>query len=244
MVDTRAAADYEKGHLPGVVSLPVTDTFDPLQQRNYPAPRDVLARLVAGRGIGTNDRVVVYDGGAETAAPRLFWTLEHLGHRNVAVLDGGVRAWQAAGGEVTPALPDPPAATFVPAMQPQLLHRLQDCLGHAGAGTVVMLDARSPEEYRGDDVRAKFGGHILGAVNVDWRLLFADNARLRESASVCVGRVGALCQRVRGATTPRPCATVATALDGSASFVEVERVAARSPPTRYLHSAATTGRPR
>ena len=184
IVDSRPAADYEKGHLPGAVSLPVAETFDPAQQKNYPDTKEKLEALLAGKGIGNTTRVVTYDNGKETTGPRLFWTLEFLGHTNAAVLDGGLKAWQSAGGEVTSEVPTVQAASFESKIDPAKLPTKQQCELAIGDKTKVILDARSPEEFRGEDVRAKFGGHIPGSVNIDYRENFTSGTELKSPAAL------------------------------------------------------------
>jgi thiosulfate/3-mercaptopyruvate sulfurtransferase len=177
VVDARSAADYEKGHLPGAVNLPVAETFDPTRDRNYPDTKEKLEALLGGKGIGNNVRVVTYDNGSgsDTTGARLFWTLEYLGHTNMSYLDGGVKAWQSVGGELSTA---PIAnASFTSKIDPAKLPTKEQCQLAIGDKTKVVLDARSPEEYRGEDVRAKFGGHIPGAVNIDYRLNFSSQRR-------------------------------------------------------------------
>ena len=110
IIDARPAADYEKGHLPGAVNLPVVETFDPAQAKNLPDTKEKLEALFGQKGIANASRVVIYDNGKETPAARLFWTLEYAGHTNVAVLDGGLKAW---GGSTSTDAVSAPAATFV-----------------------------------------------------------------------------------------------------------------------------------
>jgi thiosulfate/3-mercaptopyruvate sulfurtransferase len=184
IVDTRAAADYEKGHIPGAVSLPVADTFDPAQQKNYPDTKEKLEVLLGSKGIGNSTRVIVYDNGKETPAPRFFWTLEYLGQTNAAVLDGGLKAWQDAKGELSTAAPVVEPSKFVSKIDPAKMPTKQQCEMAIGDKTKVVLDARSPEEYRGEDVRAKFGGHIPGAVNIDWRENFTSGTELKDPAAL------------------------------------------------------------
>lgn len=184
IVDARPAADYEKGHIPGAVSLPVADTFDPAQQKNYPDTKEKLEALFTNLGIGNGVRVITYDNGRETMAPRLFWTLEYLGHTNAGVLDGGLKAWQAEKGELSTEVPGVEPATFASKVDPAKLPTKEQCEIAIGDKTKVILDARSPEEFRGDDVRAKYGGHIPGAVNIDWRETFNEGATLKEPAAL------------------------------------------------------------
>jgi thiosulfate/3-mercaptopyruvate sulfurtransferase len=180
VVDARPVADYEKGHLPGAVNLPVSDTFDPAQQRNLPDTPGKLEALFGSKGIGNPNRVVVYDNGKETPAARLFWTLEYAGHANVSVLDGGLKAWQAAGNKVDAGTVAPKTATFVSKLDPAKLPTKQQCTLAIGDPTKVVLDARTPAEFRGEDVRAKFGGRVPGAVNVEWVENFGGSTLLKE----------------------------------------------------------------
>ncbi|HEU5316653.1 MAG TPA: sulfurtransferase, partial [Chloroflexota bacterium] len=157
---------------------------------NYPDAKEKLEALFATKGIGSDDRVVAYDNGAETPAARLFWTLEYLGHARAAVLDGGLKAWLARGGATTTEPAPPRAARFSAAVRPERLHAKADCERMLAAttgmpaGAVAMLDARSPEEWRGDDVRAKYAGRIPGAINVDWREHFTPDALLKPPAAL------------------------------------------------------------
>jgi len=184
VVDARAAADYARGHIAGAVSLPVADTFDPARPGNYPDSKEKLEALFGARGIANATRVVVYDAGAETPGPRLFWTLEYLGQRGSAVLDGGLKAWQAAGGAVTTEPPTVPAASYTAAVDPSRIYSQAECALAITDRTKVVVDARSPEEYRGEDVRAPFGGHIPGAVNIDYRENFTPDARLKDASAL------------------------------------------------------------
>jgi thiosulfate/3-mercaptopyruvate sulfurtransferase len=174
VVDARPADAYAKGHLPNAVSLPVTDTFDPDQKKNFPDTKAKLEALFGSHGIGDSTQVVVYDNGKETPAARLFWTLEYSGHKHVSVLDGGIGAWQAAVGVVDTKSMTPKAATFHAAIDPARMPTRETCTAALGNPGKVVVDARSAAEYRGDDVRAKRGGHMPGAVNIEWKANFND----------------------------------------------------------------------
>jgi thiosulfate/3-mercaptopyruvate sulfurtransferase len=184
IVDTRPAADYARGHLPGAVSLPVTESFDPDKDKNYPDTVEKLEVLFGSKGIGNSLRVITYDGGLATQAGRLFWTLEYAGHTNVAIMDGGLRAWQAANGEVTTEVTSVAPAKFTSSLNPAKLSSKEQCEIAINDPTKVILDTRTPEEYRGDDVRAKFGGHIPGAVNIDWRENLTADGLLKPPATL------------------------------------------------------------
>jgi thiosulfate/3-mercaptopyruvate sulfurtransferase len=169
LVDARPTAEYDKGHIPGAVSLPVTDTFDPAQPKNYPDTTAKLAALFASRGLSNTTRIIIYDNGKDHRSARLFWTLEYVGATNVAVLDGGLTQWQADQGALSTAPVQVAPGTFVATVDPAKLPTAAHCHLALGDPTKVILDARSPEEFRGDDVRAKYSGHMPGAVHIDWR---------------------------------------------------------------------------
>lgn len=129
-----------------------------------PEPADFAARLRA-LGITPKRSVVVYDDrGGRLAASRAWWMLCWAGHPDVRVLDGGWQAWQAAGLPVTsgPATPPPPSD-----WQPEFDSGLIADADDVARGQALVLDARAPARYRGDeepmDPKA---GHIPGACNI------------------------------------------------------------------------------
>jgi thiosulfate/3-mercaptopyruvate sulfurtransferase len=116
-------------------------------------------------GIAPGAPVVVYDRQAGMFAARAWWVLRWMGHANVALLDGGLPAWQEAGGALTvevPAVAPLPAYPLQPPGLPmfsaeQLLSSLPE---------VLVIDARAPERYRGEvEPLDAVAGHIPGALN-------------------------------------------------------------------------------
>src|SRR5881227_439471 len=102
---------WEEGHIPGAHFLDVErDLSRPPRpgEGRHPLPDAAdLARAAAAAGIGADSRVVAYDEAGEGGAARLWWLLRHFGHPRVAVLDGGLRAWRAAGGPLDDVPPRP-----------------------------------------------------------------------------------------------------------------------------------------
>jgi thiosulfate/3-mercaptopyruvate sulfurtransferase len=170
-------ADYKQGHIPGAVYLDVEDARVKVPAGGYRLPNpEEMQRLLARLGIGRDTRVVIYDDSGGLDAARLFFTLDVYGLKNVAILDGGAPRWRGAGGAWTADVPrvsepDKPALTLDAA-------RVADAewiKSHLGDKNVALVDARSPGEYTAKDVRARRGGHIPGAVNLEWsRHLRAD----------------------------------------------------------------------
>ena len=184
VVDARPSAEYDKGHIPGAVNLPVADTFNPAQPKNYPDTKEKLEALFVNRGMSNTTRIIPYDNGKETLSARLFWTLEYVGATNVAVLNGGLKQWQAEKGEISTTSVQVEPGKFVATVDPAKLPTAAQCKLAIGDPTKVILDARSPEEFRGEDVRAKYSGHIPGAVNIDWRENFTTTTLLKEPGTL------------------------------------------------------------
>lgn len=160
IVDARDAGDYRRGHLPGAVSIPRPSTFDPEGPRSRVGPPELIAELFGSQGIDEKVHVVIYDEGLSHAAARVFWTLEHYGHPQVSVLDGGIVKWRAEGRPTSKEVPAFEPVVFTVKAAPQTLSTKAELLEDVGDAEVVMLDARSSREY--------FNGRIPGAVHIEW----------------------------------------------------------------------------
>ena len=154
--------EFEAGHIPNAAQidwpeLKVVDTSDPSIERWQ---GEVEASLTA-LGLAPDQTIVVYDGGTLFAA-RLWWVLKQLGHEDARILNGGLPAYIAAGGELAkgPARIQPVAETYAGDPQPDILASLEEVLASLDDPNVALVDARTPEEYA--------NGHIPGAVNVNF----------------------------------------------------------------------------
>ena len=160
---------YEQGHVPGAVFAHVdSDLSAPMTGRNgrHPLPTPEFAAAVFGRvGIDASKQVVAYDQDQGGYASRLWWMLRWLGHEAVAVLDGGFAQWKREGHPVSAESRRPESARFTP-------HDVLPTVSATGIAaslsrrSLVLLDARSAERYRGDfEPIDRVAGHIPGALN-------------------------------------------------------------------------------
>jgi thiosulfate/3-mercaptopyruvate sulfurtransferase len=163
------ATAYAEGHLPGAVHLDLDEDLTDLKgygapgRHPLPAPATFAARL-ARAGINDSSLVVGYDDVGGWVAARLWWMLDVLGHPAVAVLDGGLAAWTAAGGELTTAMPDPAPGELH--LAPDWSRVIERDELKARLGTVALLDARGAERYRGEtEPIDPVAGHIPTAVS-------------------------------------------------------------------------------
>jgi len=172
VIDVRPAKDYQAGHIKGAVNIPVETTYDANRPQGRVEPKEKIEDIFGSEGVTNDKRVILYDAGKETKAPRVFWTLEYYGHKNVAVLDGGFKKWTTEKRDTTAEGPNITPAKFTAKAEEGRYADKQLCLTGLGKPGVVFVDARSPKEYTGEDLRSKRGGHIPGAVNIDWTTLF------------------------------------------------------------------------
>jgi thiosulfate/3-mercaptopyruvate sulfurtransferase len=160
---------YAENHLPGAVFLHCDrDLSGPMTGCNgrHPLPgAQQLAERFGQIGIGSKTQVVVYDDAQGMIAGRLWWLLRWLGHENVALLDGGLQAWQAAGGVLTQSMPVLQPTQFVAKVCEHCVDasHVQSFLN---TSRMHLIDARSPDRYRGENETIDpVGGHIPGAIN-------------------------------------------------------------------------------
>lgn len=197
--------DYLAGHLPGAdfADLDSDLAAPPGAGGRHPLPdpataQDALRRL----GVRDGRPVVVYDDQDGSVAARAWWLLRWLGHSDVRLLDGGLRAWQAAGSSLDTGGVTTTAGDFT--ARPGALPVLDAESAAATARAGVLLDVRAPERYRGEvEPVDPVAGHVPGAVNaptggnVDEAGRFLPPAALRgrfESLGVRPeGPVGAYC---------------------------------------------------
>ncbi len=160
---------YAEGHLPGAVFLHCDrDLSGPMTGRNgrHPLPDPaVLAERLGAVGIGPNTQVVVYDDAQGMIAGRVWWLLRWLGHTRVALLDGGLPAWLAAGEPLTQAVVTPQPRTLPLCLQSAWVS-VDWVQSHLNDPVMRLVDARGPDRFRGENETIDpVGGHIPGAVN-------------------------------------------------------------------------------
>lgn len=165
------ARDFGTAHLPGAIQLDwpeleVTDTSDESIAQWAASMRDIASSFEASTG-----SIIAYDGGTLFAA-RLWWVLFYLGYPEAQVLNGGLAAWSASGGEVVkgnePSAATPAAGATSAAVRRSSLATLRDVEGAIGTSDVILLDVRAKDEY--------VAGHVPGAVNLAYTLNAEDSS--------------------------------------------------------------------
>lgn len=171
---------YAQQHVPGAVHLEYGRIMGhaPPVAGLLPDPA-VLSDVLSTLGITPDTHVVAYDDEGGGKASRLLWTLDCIGHKNFSLLNGGLHAWANEGHprENTPRA-YPPTQYEVRYSQPTFCDRAY-IQAHLHDPGFKFVDCRSPGEFNGTVVRAARGGHIPGAVNLDWILAMDQQRNLR-----------------------------------------------------------------
>lgn len=185
--DVRSDKDFAKGHLPGALSA--GDAAAVLRDANAEdfLPTEEVAKVLGAAGIDPSRETIVYGGRGTWNAYFGRYALRYFGATRVSVLHDGIEGWQGAG---LPLATGPAQATPVKLAlkaHPSVALSTQDVLGRLGKPDVQILDARTPREFAGADIRALRGGHIPGAVNIPYEQNWADPDTLQKLARKQVG---------------------------------------------------------
>lgn len=173
--------DYEAGHIPsaGFADLVTTlsDTTSPFQFTMPSAEKFVAA--MGALGVGDNTRVVLYDGGRSVWAARVWWMLRWVGFDRVALLDGGLPAWTAAGHPLSTKPVNRPAQKLTVNLRPELIADRDEVYAGISNEKVHIIDAMPEAHYRGEMVLYDWPGHIPGATNTPSSSLLDDSGHFR-----------------------------------------------------------------
>lgn len=172
-VDAGRAA-YAAGHIPGAQFAHLdTDLSDKKPGPNgefrgrHPLPEpEAFIETLRRWGINDDSQVIAYDAQGGMFAARLWWMLRWVGHEAVAVLDGGLQAWQSQGMPLsTEHMPRPRGNVN---RKPSIVStvNVDDVVGNLSTQARIVIDARAPDRFRGEnETLDPVGGHIPGAKN-------------------------------------------------------------------------------
>jgi thiosulfate/3-mercaptopyruvate sulfurtransferase len=170
-------ASYQSAHIPGAVYAHLDEALSAkgamgaggqMSGGRHPLPtQEAFAQWLRQVGFNSAMQAIVYDRQGANYCGRLWWMLKWLGHEAVAVLDGGLQAWQAGGGVVTSETPASPAPGDFAVAQPRAsLVTVQDLEQRLRQGNPTVVDARGAPRFRGEvEPLDPVAGHIPGALN-------------------------------------------------------------------------------
>jgi thiosulfate/3-mercaptopyruvate sulfurtransferase len=182
--DARDASDYAAGHIPGAVNFGDAGDLFRDANREDPPSAAVAAQLFGKAGIDILHKdVVVYTTKGNSFAYFAARMLEYYGGKHGQVYHGGIDDWKAAGKPIsTQPTQLPPVALTLNAEKVGTLWT-NEVAALARSGSAQIVDARTPKEFSGEDIRAIRGGHIVGAVNIPYEANWKDPAAAAKLAA-------------------------------------------------------------
>lgn len=179
---------FRRRHIPRAVHFDIdaiADTSSPLPHMLPDAVK--FSARVRKLGLGDGSRIIVYDQNRFCASARVWWMLRVMGHKDVFVLDGGLRAWSEAGGQIDD-LPTPPGERhFTPRVRSDLVADLRAMQEIAASGRIRIIDARSEARFLGTAQEPRPGlpsGHIPGSVNLPADRLLNEDGSMKSAGEL------------------------------------------------------------
>lgn len=177
--------DFLEQHIPGSAFFDVDAVSDHASSLPHMFPgAEQFGRDVGALGIGNDDTVVVYDAGGWVAAPRAWWMFLSFGHKNVRVLDGGLKKWLAEGRPVETGEAKPKPKTFKTNFDAARVRSMQQMIGNLESKAEQVIDARPAGRFDGGVAEPRAGlraGHIPGSRSVPYATLFDANTGAMKS---------------------------------------------------------------
>jgi thiosulfate/3-mercaptopyruvate sulfurtransferase len=182
------AREFETGHIPGAVFFDIDGISDHSTDLPHmmPAPGE-FSHAVGALGIGDGETVVVYDGAGIFSAPRVWWMLKAMGHKDVKVLDGGFPKWKREGRAIETGTARASAKFFTAIPEPAILRHFADVMDIVKQDSAQIVDARSAARFKGEEPEPRAGvrgGHMPDALNVPWRNVVTADGTLKPNAQL------------------------------------------------------------
>ena len=170
MQGRNARAEYNERHIPGAVFFDIDEIADTSVDLPHmlPSPEKFSARM-RKLGLGDGNRIVVYDAHGMMSAARVWWEFRAFGHKDVAILDGGLPKWLAEGRPIEDLPPMPRERHFTARIDHSLVRDINQIRGNLASRREQLLDARSGGRFNGTEAEVWPGrrsGHIPGSLNL------------------------------------------------------------------------------
>ena len=185
-----AYAEYKAEHIPGAMFFDIEDIADEKSSLPHMLPSAAkFASRMRKMGIGDGMRIIAYDSEGLYSAARVWWMFRTMGHRDVAVLDGGLKKWKAEGRPVTDDVTQLRTPRhFTARLHGELVRDKDDVMALlASKTTTQIVDARAPARFKGEAAEPRAGlraGHIPGAKNVHYATLLNADGSMKSEADL------------------------------------------------------------
>ena len=176
---------YDKGHIRGAVKIDWKNELQDPVRRDF-VDKTGFEQLLSGKGIASDDLVILYGGNNNWFAAYAYWYFKLYGHDKVKLLDGGRKKWELESRELVTDVPTRPATTYQAKEQDTAIRAFREEVV-AAIGTKGLIDVRSPDEFIGKllapahlpQEQAQRAGHVPTARNIPWSKAANDDGTFR-----------------------------------------------------------------
>ena len=162
IIDASKAADFKKSHIKNAINIPNVE-LNNNKDDGFLLSTDELAKIFGDKGVSSESAIVVYDGGTQKPASRVYLVLKYLGASNVKILHKDMTTFKKSRVPLTPMAAKKKATTFTVNVDETIVASLAD----VKAGNTKLFDARDANEYAG--TTDKSTGHIPGAIHLSFK---------------------------------------------------------------------------
>lgn len=170
IIDICQSSTYQRAHIPGAIHIDPAELVGGIKPATGMLPTLIQLNALFSRiGYDPEQHFVVYDDEGGGWAGRFIWTLDVIGHKHYSYLNGGLHSWSKEGHPLSATAVTVKAANDINLnINTDVIAELETVLASLDNDNVKIWDARTAEEYAGTKVLAQRGGHIPGAMNLDW----------------------------------------------------------------------------
>ena len=180
-----ARAEFEAAHIPGAVFFDIEEIADTSSGLPFMLPKpEKFASRAQALGLGDGSRIIVYDNSPLRSSARAWWMFHLFGAHQVAVLDGGLEAWKAAGGGLESGKPVVRHRHFTVWADTSSVRDLAAVQDNLKTGAAQLVDARSASRFAGAEPESRPGvrlGHIPGAKNLPYTELYNADGTIKDA---------------------------------------------------------------
>lgn len=172
--DVRDEKSYLEGHIPGAINIGDAGSVlrDPNKEDYIPIEK--IQAIFNGAGLDVNREIVVYGSRGNPYVYFGLYTVNYFGGKQAQIYHDGIDAWKTAGLPLQKEQTSLPAVSVTLVPQPQLVVTNEEMLKVIQSKSIQIIDARTPDEFSGKDVRAIRGGHIPNAINIPFESNWQD----------------------------------------------------------------------
>jgi thiosulfate/3-mercaptopyruvate sulfurtransferase len=172
--DVRPASAYARGHIAG--ALNIGDAPRVLRDDNTEdfIATERIEKILGAAGLDPHRETIVYGGRGAWQAYFGLYTLRYFNGNNVRVYHEGIEGWTAAGRPVSRDASQLPPVALKLEISPTVAVTTREMVARLNNPDVQIIDARTPQEFAGEDIRAIRGGHIPGAINIPYEQNWVD----------------------------------------------------------------------